>query len=179
MGAMHLGSRMGLVAAALLGVVVAGEAPADAAPRAGQVHGGSSIVVRVRGMREKGLRLAHGEAGWSLTVDMPADGSLCAAELRDVTPLPTGLLKWTERLSNQETSARVLLTPDRYVGGHAYRMTVRCGARELSRGVVYLAPGSRAGGRSQIALTEADADADLAANPGADDELATVPKGSL
>ena len=112
--------------------------------------------------------------GWYLTLQVPGDGARCAAELRDVSPLPGMLPKWVESVPNVGASSTITLDPQRYLGTHTYQMTLRCGVRELSRAYVHLLPPADKKLKQQF---------DLAAQPSEDeatsDEIATIPKTAL
>src|SRR5262245_25520147 len=104
------------------------------------VSGGQPTTIRVRGISARSLKLPAGVGGWYLTLEVPGDGARCAAELRDVSPLPGMLPKWVESVPNVGASSTITLDPQRYVGTHTYQMTLRCGVRELSRAFVHLLP---------------------------------------
>jgi len=125
-----------------------------------------------RGVAEGAVRLVPGVAGWYLTLDVPADASTCRAELRDVSPLPGPLLKWVEEVPNFAATTTLLLDPQRYLGSHTYRLSLRCGLREIAGGLVHLQSPVDPG-----LLRRFDLERRAAASERT--EIAIVPKGAL
>jgi hypothetical protein len=75
--------------------------------------------------------------GWFLPVALPPNGTSCRVELTDVAQ---PRLKWVERVELNAPKVTLWLDRERYVASHTYRMTLRCGPREVGRGLVHLGP---------------------------------------
>jgi hypothetical protein len=149
-------------------------APASAGAREYGVYGGKPGLMRIRGVAERAMHLPGGAGGWFLTLDVPGDGAPCSAELRDVSPLPGPLLKWVERVPNVGTTATLALDPERYLGSHSYRLSLRCGMRELSRVVVHLLPRTDPKAEVRFDMAQKASDEESSTQP-----IAPVPKGEL
>ena len=98
----------------------------------------ATTTMSSRGVEQPAVKLVPGVAGWYLVLDLPGDGKTCKADLKDVSPLEGPLPKWQEPVPNWAAHTTVLLSPDRYVASHTYRMTLTCGMHELAVGLVHL-----------------------------------------
>lgn len=119
---------------ALLGLgfaVLAFGGVAAAAPL--KVRGGSAVRVVVHGKREAGIGLKAQKGGWRLDLNAASDQVI---ELADVTD-GFGDTRWTVNLA---PGGGLFLESDRFVAGHAYRVTVRKGMESIGSTLVYLYP---------------------------------------
>ncbi len=153
--------------------VVASAAPAPPATTAPRELGlRTEGFMRVRGVPDASVKIAAGESGWALDVELPEGGARCRAELRDVSPIPGHLLKWIEWLPTDAPRATLTLDPKRYLASHTYRWSLRCGLHEVQHAyVLLLAP------TNPEVQTRFDLDDGVAAD--GKTEIAPVPKGQL
>ena len=137
-----------------------------------RLRGGGPVGVIVAGRHEKGIGLKSKGHGWELDVE-----GIGAAEL-DLTDVTRGALplKWTVLVSQE----RAELEQGRFIAGHAYRVQVRKGAREVQRALVYLYPPD-AHAKSRVDFEEDSATPTPAAAPSNDDGMgiSIVPKNAL
>ena len=138
------------------------------------LHGGKEGALRVRGVAEKAVKLTAGVAGWYLTLDVPGDNARCSAELKDVSPIPGHLPKWIESVPNVGTSTTITLDPERYLGTHTYRVSVRCGVRELSHGFVHLLPPVDEKTQQKFDMAQKASNEDTSSDP-----IPIIPKSAL
>lgn len=139
----------------LLGFVVAApSAHADA----NRIRNGSPIHLRLAGRREAAVGLRPGKSGWRVVLRAPGAES---AELSDVTPG-----RATSKFRVPVTGREVILDAERFVAGHAYRLEVHGGERQL----LYLYP--PLGRRVSTLVFDAE-------EPTAGDDLSPSDKGSL
>src|SRR5438874_2571361 len=112
---------------ALVAVIVGGGS-AVAAPL--KIRNGSSVRVALHGKREAGVGLRAGHGGWRLELtSAPTD----VADLVDVTDGANGA-RWTVDV----TDGALVLDEERFVAGHAYRVTMRHGTEALGSTLIYL-----------------------------------------
>jgi hypothetical protein len=152
---------------ALTATLAAGAAAAEARDFGVHTDGRMSV----RGVADDSVKLPAGETGWTLTLELPGDGTRCKAELRDVSPIPGHLLKWIEPLPSSEPTFAVRLDPRRYLPAHTYRLALRCGLRELQHAYVHLLAPTDAVKQTRFELD--------GAGGGDRSEITAVPKGSL
>jgi hypothetical protein len=135
------GAWLGLTLVALLG------GSAVAAPL--KVRNGSSVRVALHGKREPGVGLRAGRGGWRVELGgaTPTD----VAEALDVTDGANGT-RWTVDIAD---GGALVLDEERFIAGHAYRITVRRGTESIGTTLVYLYPPAVAT-RHKVTFDDAD-----------------------
>jgi hypothetical protein len=103
---------------------------ATAAPL--KVRNGSSVRVAVHGKREAGVGLRAQKGGWRLDLAPTAEA---VADVLDVTEGFNAT--WTV---DQTAGGGLFLDSERFIAGHAYRVTLRKGTEALGSTLVYLYP---------------------------------------
>jgi hypothetical protein len=142
---------------ALFLTVAAG--PAAASPL--RVRNGSSVRVAVHGKREAGVGLRAQKGGWKLDFGASAD------EVADVIDVTDGAnsARWTVEVAG----GALFFDTDRFIPGHAYRVSVRKGTEAVGSALVYLYPPAAAA-KSRVTFD------DDAAKSGADGEDIAISK---
>ena len=116
------GAWIGLAVVAIMG------GSAVAAPL--KVRNGSSVRVALHGKREAGVGLRAGRGGWRLELAAsPSD----VADVVDVTD-GANSAKWTVDVAD----GALMLDEERFVAGHAYRVTMRHGTEAIGSTLIYL-----------------------------------------
>jgi hypothetical protein len=113
-----------------------------------RIRNGSSVRVAIHGKREMGVGLRARAGGWRLEL---ATGENETVDVVDITD-GANAARWTVEVLD----GALLLDEERFVAGHAYRVTLRHGTAELGTALVYLYPPSAAG-RHQLTFDDAEA----------------------
>jgi len=95
-----------------------------------KIRNGSSVRVALHGKREAGVGLRAGRGGWRLEL---AAATTDVADVVDVTDGANGA-RWTVDVAD----GALMLDEERFVAGHAYRVTMRRGTEALGSTLVYL-----------------------------------------
>jgi hypothetical protein len=130
-----------------------------------KIKGGSPVRVAVHGKREVGIGLKAQKSGWRLDVAATPD---VVAEVVDVTDGASGS-KWTVDVRD----GALLLDNERFIPGHAYRVTVRKGLDAVGSALVYLYP-PVSSARSRVTFED-----DSAGGLGMDGEIGVMKKPTL
>jgi hypothetical protein len=133
------GAWLGLVLVALMG------GSAVAAPL--KVRNGSSVRVALQGKREAGVGLRAVRGGWRLELTAaPTD----VADVVDVTD-GANSTRWTVDVAENA----LMLDAERFIAGHAYRVSLRHGSESIGSTLVYLYAPSVAS-RQKVTFEEQD-----------------------
>jgi hypothetical protein len=129
-----------------------------------KIRNGSSVRVAVHGKREAGVGLRAQKGGWKLDVTATADA---VADVLDVTE-GFNETRWTVDVA---TGGGLFFDSERFIAGHAYRVTLRKGTEAIGSTLVYLYPPTGPA-KSRVTFD------DDAASAG-DDEIAISKKPTL
>jgi hypothetical protein len=102
---------------------------AQAAPW--KLKGGSPVRVVVNGTREAGVGLKAEKVGWKVATT----STDAVAEVVDITD-GAGSAKWVVEVRQ----GALLFDSERFIAGHAYRVTMRHGMDSVGAALVYLYP---------------------------------------
>jgi hypothetical protein len=133
-----------------------------------RIKNGSTVFVSVKGKRQAGIGLRPKDRAWrvELSGSTGAEGE-SVVELVDITENAHNT-KWV--LS--PTDGALMLDDQRFVAGHAYRLTVMRSGAAVASALIYLWPPA-AGAKSKVKFDDADTSGTEA------DDIAVVKKPSL
>jgi hypothetical protein len=131
-----------------------------------KIRNGSTVRVSLNGKRESGIGLRPKNGAWRVELGGSKETAGETIQLVDVTDGAMNA-KW-----DVAPEAGVLTLDDRFVAGHAYRVTVLRGQDVVSTALIYLYPPVMSG-KSKVSFDDNE-------TPGASgDDLAIVKKPSL
>lgn len=148
------------------GLVVLLSSAAFASPL--KIKNGSTVRVSLKGKRESGIGLRPKNGSWRVELGGSKETADQTIDVIDVTDGANGA-KWQLAPSD----GILTLDSERFVAGHAYRVTVMRGMEALSSALIYLYPPTMSG-KSKVSF-----DDDENAGGGGSDEIAIVKKPSL
>jgi hypothetical protein len=148
-----------------LGLFMAVGGTAEASPL--RIKGGSPVRVSMHGKRETGIGLKAQKSGWR--VDVSASTPDEVADVIDITDGSAGT-KWMVEVRD----GALLLDNERFIPGHAYRVTIRKGMDPLASALVYLYP-PVSSARSRVSFD----DDSNAGGLGMDGEIGVMKKPTL
>jgi hypothetical protein len=131
-----------------------------------KMKGGSPVRVSVHGKREAGIGLKAQKSGWKLDTTATPDE---VADVIDITDGAAGA-KWTVEVRD----GALLFDNERFIAGHAYRVTVRKGMESVGSALVYLYP-PVSSARSRVTFEDDSAGGGL----GMDGEIGVMKKPTL
>jgi hypothetical protein len=129
-----------------------------------KIRNGSTVRVALHGKREAGVGLKKKGNAWRVELAVGAGETVELVDVTDGTPSA----KWEV----QPTDGALVLDEERFVPGHAYRLTLKKGLDALGSTLVYLYPPTMTG-KSKVTFDDEDT------SGGGADDLAIVKKPSL
>jgi hypothetical protein len=148
------------------GLVVLLSSAAYATPL--RIKNGSTVRVALKGKREAGVGLRPKNGAWRVELGGSKETSSDTIELIDVTDGANNT-KWMLA----PTAGGLTLDSERFIAGHAYRVTVMRGMEAVASALIYLYPPTMSG-KSKVSFD----DNDTAGGLGGDD-IAVSKKPSL
>jgi hypothetical protein len=149
-----------------LGLVVLLSGAAFASPL--RIKNGSTVRVALNGKREAGIGLRPKNGSWRVELGGSKETKGETVELIDVTDGANNA-KWTLSLAD----GTLTLDNQRFIAGHAYRVTVMRGLDAIASALIYLYPPTMSG-KSKVSFDENEA-----AGHGLDDDGIVSKKPSL
>lgn len=131
-----------------------------------KIRNGSTVRVSLKGKRESGIGLRPKNGVWRVELGGSKETADESIELVDVTDGANNA-KW-----QMTPSEGALLLDDRFVAGHAYRVTVMRGLEPVASALIYLYPPTMTG-KSKVSFDDSDT------TGGGSDDVAIVKKPSL
>jgi hypothetical protein len=132
-----------------------------------RIKNGSTVRVSLKGKREAGVGLKPKNGAWRVELGGSREISGETVELVDVTDGANNT-KWTVA----PAAGGLTLDNERFIAGHAYRMTVLHGLDAVASALIYLYPPSMTG-KSKVSFDDSET------HGGGDDDIAIVKKPSL
>lgn len=132
-----------------------------------KVRNGSTVRLAIAGKHEAGFGLRQRGGGWKLELTAAPED---VADVVDVTQGANGT-RWTVDVRD----GALFFDVERFIAGHAYRVSLRHGTEARGTGLVYLYPPPAKSGKQKVTFDD-EAPADGAQG---DDEIATIKKPSL
>lgn len=149
----------------LIGVSLVALVGGTAAAMPLKVRNGSSVRVALNGKHEAGVGLRQKAGGWKLELTAAPED---VADVVDVTDGANGA-RWTVDVRD----GALFFDAERFIAGHAYRVSLRHGTEAHGSGLVYLYPPPASAKKQKVTF-----DDDAPASTG-DGEIATIKKPSL
>jgi hypothetical protein len=132
-----------------------------------RIKNGSTVRVSLRGKREAGVGLRPKNGAWRLELGGSKETASDTIELVDVTDGANNA-KWTLA----PTGGALTLDTERFIAGHAYRVTMMHGMEAVASALIYLYPPTMSG-KSKVSFDDKEAGGGLG------DDLAVSKKPSL
>jgi hypothetical protein len=149
------------------GLVVLLSSAAFASPL--KIRNGSTVRVSLKGKRESGIGLHPKNGTWRVELGGSKETADETVDLVDVTDGANNT-KW----QLAPTEGALTLDSERFIAGHAYRVTVMRGLEPVASALIYLYPPTMTG-KSKVSFD----DSETGGGGAASDDVAIVKKPSL
>jgi hypothetical protein len=134
-----------------------------------RIKNGSTVRVALKGKREAGVGLRPKNGAWRVELGGSKETAADTIELVDVTDGANNT-KWTLAAEN----GALTLDKERFIAGHAYRVTVMRGLEAVASALIYLYPPTMAA-KSKVSFDDAETNG----GAGLEDDIAVSKKPSL
>jgi hypothetical protein len=132
-----------------------------------RIKNGSTVRVSLKGKRESGIGLRPKNGAWRVELGGSKETASETIELIDVTDGANNT-KWTLA----PVDGGLMLDSERFIAGHAYRVTVMHGLEPVASALIYLYPPTMTG-KSKVSFDDNETGGGLG------DDLSTSKKPSL